>query len=121
MDRKTLIILGFCLVLLLVLNKLVVHYFPGSPGQENTNTVAEVTNNIGSTNAPVSITAGSNSPAVGSPRATGPESRPLVTSSESEQMIVVTNANARYTFTSYGGGLKLVELTGYPESIDSPG
>ena len=43
-----------------------------------------------------------------------------------EQLIVVTNENAlntnenaRYTFTSYGGGLKLVELLNYPETIPS--
>lgn len=34
-----------------------------------------------------------------------------------EQMIVLTNANARYTFTSRGGGLKQVELLHYPETI----
>jgi YidC/Oxa1 family membrane protein insertase len=34
-----------------------------------------------------------------------------------EQFIVLTNARARYTFTSRGGGLKLVELLDYPETI----
>ena len=29
----------------------------------------------------------------------------------------MTNSNARYTFTSYGGGLKLVELLHYPETV----
>ncbi len=34
-----------------------------------------------------------------------------------EQTLVLTKGKARYTFTSRGGGLKLVELTDYPETI----
>jgi YidC/Oxa1 family membrane protein insertase len=34
-----------------------------------------------------------------------------------EQTIMITNAQARYTFTSRGGGLKSVELLDYPETI----
>jgi len=33
-----------------------------------------------------------------------------------EKLIVITNANARYTFTSRGGGLQSVQLTKYPDS-----
>ena len=36
-----------------------------------------------------------------------------------EQFIVLTNAKARYTFTSRGGGLKLVELLDYPQTISA--
>jgi YidC/Oxa1 family membrane protein insertase len=36
-----------------------------------------------------------------------------------EQMIVLTNTRARYTFTSRGGGLKLVELINYPETVSA--
>ncbi|MGA3283636.1 MAG: membrane protein insertase YidC [Verrucomicrobiota bacterium] len=36
-----------------------------------------------------------------------------------EQTIVLTNKRARYTFTSRGGGLKLVELLDYPETISA--
>jgi YidC/Oxa1 family membrane protein insertase len=37
-----------------------------------------------------------------------------------EELLVITNVNwphERYTFTSRGGGLKLVELTNYPETV----
>jgi YidC/Oxa1 family membrane protein insertase len=34
-----------------------------------------------------------------------------------ENLITISNANARYTFTSRGGGLKSVELLQYPETI----
>jgi YidC/Oxa1 family membrane protein insertase len=36
-----------------------------------------------------------------------------------EQTIVLTNKRARYTFTSRGGGLKLVDLLDYPETISA--
>ncbi|MEY4916414.1 MAG: hypothetical protein RL616_327 [Verrucomicrobiota bacterium] len=36
-----------------------------------------------------------------------------------EQTIVRTNGRARYTFTSRGGGLKLVEMLDYPETISA--
>jgi YidC/Oxa1 family membrane protein insertase len=36
-----------------------------------------------------------------------------------EQLLVLTNRHARYTFTSRGGGLKLVELLDYPETISA--
>ena len=36
-----------------------------------------------------------------------------------EQTLVLTNSHARYTFTSRGGGLKLVELLDYPETISA--
>lgn len=34
-----------------------------------------------------------------------------------EQLLVITNENARYTFTSHGGGLKQIELIQFPETI----
>ena len=37
-----------------------------------------------------------------------------------EQLLVLTNLKARYTFTSYGGGLKLIELPGYPGNRQCP-
>ncbi|MGB7769863.1 MAG: membrane protein insertase YidC [Verrucomicrobiia bacterium] len=36
-----------------------------------------------------------------------------------EQTVVLTNAHARYTFTSRGGGLKSVELLDYPETVSA--
>jgi YidC/Oxa1 family membrane protein insertase len=36
-----------------------------------------------------------------------------------EQILMLTNGRARYTFTSRGGGLKLVELLDYPETISA--
>jgi YidC/Oxa1 family membrane protein insertase len=36
-----------------------------------------------------------------------------------ENLVVISNADARYTFTSRGGGLKTVELLKYPETISA--
>jgi len=36
-----------------------------------------------------------------------------------EQLMVLTNGRARYTFTSRGGGLKRVDLLDYPETISA--
>jgi len=36
-----------------------------------------------------------------------------------EQAVVLANAKARYTFTSRGGGLKLVELLDYPQTVSA--
>ena len=36
-----------------------------------------------------------------------------------EQTITLTNKRARYTFTSRGGGMKLVELLDYPETVSA--
>jgi YidC/Oxa1 family membrane protein insertase len=43
--------------------------------------------------------------------------RPIFATNVPEQELVVSNEDARYTFTSYGGGLKLVELLHYPETV----
>src|SRR6266404_3543691 len=36
-----------------------------------------------------------------------------------EDLVEITNENARYTFTSRGGGLKLIELLQYPETVST--
>jgi YidC/Oxa1 family membrane protein insertase len=57
---------------------------------------------------------------------TGPEASPInvapvlaspFDTNLPEQTLVLTNKDARYTFTSRGGGLKTVELVQFPESI----
>ena len=44
---------------------------------------------------------------------------PVFDTNMPEQLLVLTNNRARYTFTSRGGGLKLVELLDYPETISA--
>ena len=51
------------------------------------------------------------------PEAPAPPPKPVVSANVPEELVEVTNENAHYTFTSHGGGLKLVELLHYPETI----
>ena len=44
-------------------------------------------------------------------------SLPVFDTNTPEELLVITNARARYTFTSRGGGLKSVELLDYPETV----
>ncbi len=43
--------------------------------------------------------------------------RGSVASGAAETLLEITNNNAHYTFSSYGGGLKVVELLKYPETV----
>jgi len=43
--------------------------------------------------------------------------RPIFDTNAPETLLCLTNARARYTFTSRGGGLKSVELLDYPETV----
>jgi YidC/Oxa1 family membrane protein insertase len=111
MDRKSIIILVVCFVVLVLWYPLVVNkLYPPKPLP------------AGSTNAPVAtVTANSlpsTAPALPQPAAV-PTAVPLGFASTNvpEELLVVTNDNAHYTFTSRGGGLQLIELLHYPETI----
>lgn len=118
MDRKSIIIVVACFALLLLWSSVIVPKLwppkPAPPGStnlvENTQTVARITG----TNAAVAP----EQPAVA---VAPPRPRTFVQTNVPEELLVVTNRDARYTFTSYGGGLKLVELVHYPETVSSRG
>ncbi len=118
MDRKSIILLVICALLIVVGKPLVDHYFPPPPAP--TNVVSQATNQLpeATTNQP---SATSNQPP--SPGFTGGEPSAVAAFVEQtnvpEKLLLVTNDNARYTFTSRGGGLKQVELVHYPETISS--
>ena len=111
MDRKSILVLVVCFIVLMLWYPLVVNrlYPPKSLPP-------------GATNAP----AASFSPAersMPSPQthpameeaATAPT--PIVSPNVPEELVQVANDNARYTFTSHGGGLARVELLHYPETV----
>jgi YidC/Oxa1 family membrane protein insertase len=103
MDRKSVIILIVCGALFMLWMQYTQRYYPQT---RSTNTVASVTNGAaGITNSPVSLESVSQTQ-VTTPKSGAPE-----------ETIVLTNENARYTFTSRGGGLKQVELLHYPEAV----
>jgi len=112
MDKTGIIIISICVVLLgwwfVEQNK----YAKELALYQQTNQVALAQSQQLATNA---AAAGASTPApintVSVPMTFNPNSP--------EETIVVTNAKARYTFTSHGGGLKLVELLSYPQTISA--
>jgi YidC/Oxa1 family membrane protein insertase len=112
MDRKSIIIVVICFAMLMLWPRLVEHLYPSPP--PSTNVVSSAGSSLLGTNAPAAsqpappALEGSNAPAAF-----------VVNSTLAEQELVVTNDNARYVFTSRGGGLKKIELNHYPESVQA--
>ncbi len=120
MDRKSISILVLCFGLLLLWPRLVSKMFPPKP------LPLGVTNNVAATisSADTNAIATATTNMVSSPASNAPAAsvafvapRPLFDTNAPEQTLVISNANARYTFTSRGGGLKQVELLRYPETV----
>jgi YidC/Oxa1 family membrane protein insertase len=111
MDRKTIIILAACVLLLLAWQPLTQTIWPPiplPPGSTN----APAPTALGPTNRPAA------SPATNAPaelRAAPP--LPVLTPPAPEETIILTNGPARYVFTSHRGGLKEVQLTTFPEVV----
>jgi YidC/Oxa1 family membrane protein insertase len=112
MDRTSIIVLVVCFVLLMLWYPLVVNkIYPSKPLPRGTNapsTTVTGTNQVGTvTNPPVLAEAPTNAPRV------------ALNTNLPEDLLVITNENAIYTFTSHGGGLKLIELLRYPETVST--
>jgi len=73
------------------------------------------------TNAPATTVTGTNQMTNPPVLAEAPTNAPrvAVNTNVPEDLVVISNENARYTFTSHGGGLKLVELVKYPETVST--
>jgi YidC/Oxa1 family membrane protein insertase len=111
MDRKTisiLIVCGLLLVSWLALSpRILEKVFPPIPVPTNAVATASSTNHIAQgTNNQNSYVAGTNAVA-----------QFVVNTNQPEETLVITNANARYTFSSHGGGIKTVELLQYKETV----
>lgn len=115
MDRTSIIVIICCVALLLLWPQLVRKMYPPKPVATHglTNQVATpgAATNVGATNGvprpPLVITAATSTvPAT-----------PLLWTNQPEQTLTTVHEGARYTFTSHGGGLKLIELLHYPETV----
>jgi hypothetical protein len=108
MDRKSIIILGVAVLLLLGLSPIVDHLFPPKPSPAGFTTL---------TNAPPRNTpaAAASAPAPAEP-APAPAT-PLVLPSGPEETLTLTNEDLIFHFTSHGGGLKWISLRNYPAII----
>ena len=119
MDKKSIIGLVLCIGLLLLWYPLMNKMYPTQRGQAGgtnapssalaTNLQAEASS---STNQPPRQTS-----TPGTSTASATERLDTMDTTGTEHLIEVTNDSARYTFTSKGGGLKLVELLDYPETV----
>lgn len=116
MDRKAIIVLAVSFVLMIAWYPLVVNkLYPPKP------LVPGSTNLITATNI---VSTPAEAPQTGSAPLVPPTQTPSLAATpapESEQFLEVTNAHGHYTFTTHGGGLKHVELPGYPEMVTRRG
>jgi YidC/Oxa1 family membrane protein insertase len=114
MDRKSIIVLAGCFALMMLWSFVLVPKLyppkPLPPGATNSFSATQAFNESNLTANPASASG-----------TALPYSAPrfLANTNLPEELVMVTNKDARYTFTSYGGGLKLIELVGYPETVAS--
>ena len=112
MDRKAIIILVVSFALMICWSLLVNRLYPPQPIPPETSRLAGATNQTTASTNPPAATAASSGVSVSAPT-TGL----FVESEEPEKLLTIENDYARYVFTSYAGGLKLIELKKYPESV----
>ena len=113
MDRKSILILVVCFALLMLWYPLVNKLYPRKPLPVTGTNAAPAA--LSATNAP---TGASNAqPVLAESPSVAP--KPFVSTNVPEELFFVTNENARYTFTTHGGGLKLIELLKYPETVST--
>lgn len=111
MDRKSIIFLAICFGVLAVVSTVVNRIYPPVPVPVSTNAVVRSTNPA--TAGTVQAIAGLRPPVstvVPQLPATGLGAAP---------MLSLTNSDAIYRFSARGGGLQLVELLRYPETVQS--
>jgi YidC/Oxa1 family membrane protein insertase len=112
MDRKSIIALVVCFLVLMLWYPLVVNkLYPPKPLPPGVTNAAPGT--LSATNQ--STLAPAPPPSLAEAPATAP--RAFFATNGPEKLEVVTNSNARYTFSSRGGGLKQIELLHYPETV----
>ncbi len=106
MDRTGIIVVTLCAILLIFWYVEQQKYAPPprpQPQPVNTNTTS------GATTATATAST--------IPPTPNPVSVAVFDTNTPEESLVITNARARYTFTSRGGGLKSVDLLDYPETV----
>jgi YidC/Oxa1 family membrane protein insertase len=105
MDRTGIIVVTLCAILL-------VYWFVGQQKYAQQQARFAATNQVAKAQSQVAAT---NSNAVSPPPNVVPVY--IFDTNTPEELRVITNARARYTFTSRGGGLKSAELLDYPETV----
>src|ERR1700753_3347929 len=103
MDRKSIILIAVCFALVLGWGPLLNKFWPTPPPVPGaTNTVNTATSPV--TN-PAATPASTNTPSL-SASVPNVNARLVVHQNIPEELLTISNSNARYVFTSRGGGLK---------------
>ena len=108
MDRKSLIIMVISLAFLAAWFPITNKIFPPVPAPVKTNTVASATNYTAASTNQASFSA---------PNTNNFSAAPANLPPRTEELVTIENEDARYTFTSLGGGLKRVELKKFPADV----
>jgi YidC/Oxa1 family membrane protein insertase len=109
MDRKAIIVVSVCVVLLVFWPLLMKRTAPPQPPASSSSNAPALTvppASVSATSAPAPATLSASVKPV-----------PLVAAGTSEETIEVTHNRIRYVFTSHGGGLKFAELLDYPRLV----
>ena len=116
MDRKSILIVALCVGLLFGWHLIVNKMYPPKPAPALGTNVVSTTQTATTTNPTAAVPpTQATQPNVAPTPSAAP--RLVIDTNTPEQLVVVTNEQARYTFTSHGGGLKSVELVSYPETV----
>ena len=114
MDRKSLIIMVVSLAFLAAWFPITNKIFPPIPVKP-TNTVSSATNRLtASTNSSSLISASTNLASAATNALAAIETN---LPPRQEELVTIENDNARYVFTSHGGGLKRIELKKFPADV----
>jgi YidC/Oxa1 family membrane protein insertase len=117
MDRTGIIVISLCIAALFAWFALQIKFEHQQAQQQ---ALFDATNRVAvAMQQAAANTSGANNPAPTTASTTTATTAPAFDTGLPEQKIVLTNALARYTFTSRGGGLQLVELLDYPETISA--
>jgi YidC/Oxa1 family membrane protein insertase len=112
MDKTGIIVISLCVVLL-------VAWFVEQTKIARQQAMYEQTNRLAQAQSRLAMTNTAAMEPAPAPNASAVTPPPSFNTNAPEQLVVVTNAHVRYTFTSRGGGLKLVELLEYPQTISA--
>ncbi|TAL03446.1 MAG: membrane protein insertase YidC [Verrucomicrobia bacterium] len=116
MDRKSIIIIGACIVAIFVwMGVIVPKFYPHPPQPAGTNAVSPATNGARAGSNATAISSPAETPTSGAAKTSS--ARTTIATNVPEEILVVTNENARFIFTSRGGGIQAIELVRYPEKI----
>lgn len=111
MDKKSIAVIVTCVILMFLWQGVLVpKYFSEQRPVPAVDTNAATTSVAGTT-AVATATGGTTSGPAALP------ARALLSTNAPEELLVLTNENARYLFTSRGGGIKEIELVRFPETI----